>query len=338
MGDADAVTAAPASPATPGSDLTVTFRSMASDVRLWVVGARPGAQEALDAARAVVERVAASCTRFDPDSALMQANARGRAWTEVPRETFDAIAAAHDAYVTTGGLFDPRVLRVLTAYGYDTTLPFEGPPVNLPGATAAPRTPVRGMRTWKPKFDEERLAVKVGPEPIDLGGIGKGLAMTWAARQLAGAGEAALVEAGGDLMALGGGTDGEGWMVGVENPFADGDSGADPAAVLRLTDRGCATSSIRIRSWKAGGEDVHHLVDPRTGRSAQAALRSVTVVGKDPAVAEVWSKSLFVVGKRDIRSAADEHGLAAVWVDSDGYVGVSRAMRPYVAWQVSRVA
>jgi thiamine biosynthesis lipoprotein len=336
MGDADAVTAAPASPAT-SSDLTVTFRSMASDVRLWVVGAHPGAQQALDAARGVVERVASTCTRFDPTSPLMQANANGRAWTEVPRETFDAIKAAHEAYVATDGLFDPRVLRVLTAYGYDTTLPFEGPPVNLPGATAAPR-PARGMRTWKPKFDEERLAVKVGSEPIDLGGIGKGLAMTWASRHLVGTGDAALVEAGGDLMALGGGTDGAGWMVGVENPFADGGADADPAAVLRIRDRGCATSSIRIRSWKAGGEDVHHLVDPRTGRSAQAALRSVTVVGKDPATAEVWSKSLFVVGKRDIRAVSDDHGLAAVWVDSEGYVGVSRAMRPYVAWQVSRVA
>ena len=334
MGDADAVTAASASPATSASDLTVTFRSMASDVRFWVVGARPGAQESLDEARAVVERVAASCTRFDPTSALMRANAAGRSFTEVPRETFDAIKAAYDAYVSTDGLFDPRVLRVLTAYGYDTSLPFEGSTVTLPDATAQPRRPVRSMRRWKPQFDENRLAVKVGSEPIDLGGIGKGLAMTWAARCLVDSGASALVEAGGDLMAIGGGPDGEGWMVAVENPFG----GDDPAAVLRIRDRGCSTSSIRVRSWKAGGTDVHHLVDPRTGRSAESALRSVTVVGSDPASAEVWSKSLFVVGRRDIRARADEHGLAAVWVDSEGYVGVSRAMRPYVAWQVSRVA
>ena len=334
MGDAEAVTAGAASSAPTESDLRVTFRSMASDVRLWVVSPRPGADAALESARDIVERVAASCTRFDPTSALMRANAAGRSWTEVPRETFDAISAAYDAYVATDGLFDPRVLRVLTAYGYDTTLPFEGRTVHLPDANAEPSRPLRAMRRWRPRFDEARLAVKVGPEPIDLGGIGKGLAMTWAARRLAGAGESALVEAGGDLMALGGGPDGDGWMVAVENPFG----GDDPAAVLRLSDRGCATSSIRVRSWRAGESDVHHLVDPRTGRSAQAALRSVTVVGKDPGSAEVWSKSLFVVGRGDIRATADERGLAAVWVDADGYVGVSRAMRPFVAWQVSRVA
>ena len=75
----------------------------------------------------------------------------------------------------------------------------------------------------------------------------------------------------------------------------------------------------------------------RTGRSAESSLVSVTVVGSDPALSEVWSKSLFVVGKAGIRAAADEHGLAALWIDADGHVGVSRAMRPYVAWQVSRV-
>ena len=47
--------------------------------------------------------------------------------------------------------------------------------------------------------------MRVGAKPIDLGGIGKGLAVRWASQELAGAGEAALVEAGGDVMALGGG-------------------------------------------------------------------------------------------------------------------------------------
>ena len=64
----------------------------------------------------------------------------------------------------------------------------------------------------------------------------------------------------------------------------------------------------------------------------------MTVVGSDTATCEVWSKSLFVVGRQGIRAAADERGLAALWIDARGYVGVSRAMRPYVAWQVSRVA
>jgi thiamine biosynthesis lipoprotein len=113
--------------------------------------------------------------------------------------------------------------------------------------------------------------------------------------------------------------------------------GPDPVAVLQLMDRAVATSSIRIRSWRVDGEDVHHIIDPRTGRSAQSFLRSVTVVHDDPAYAEVWSKSLFIAGRSEIRKMADDKGLAALWVDVDGRVTTSRAMRPYVAWQVSDV-
>jgi FAD:protein FMN transferase len=312
-------------------DLRAEFRSMASDVTLWVVDPRASAPRQLDAARAVIERVAATCTRFDPASDLMRANEAGRRWQVVAPECFDALAAAHQAHLTTDGLFDPRVLRVLTAYGYDASLPFEGRTIHLPTATAP--EPARARRTWKPRFDAERSSVRIGRDPVDLGGIGKGLAVRWAAQQLKGSGAAALVDAGGDLMALGAGPDGTGWMVGVENP----NGGDEPAAVLRLRDRACATSSIRVRSWTAGERQVHHIVDPRTGRSADSGLVSVTVVGTDTAMSEVWSKSLFVVGKAGIRAAADSRSLAALWIDSAGHVGVSRAMRPHVAWQVSRV-
>ncbi|HET7900989.1 MAG TPA: FAD:protein FMN transferase [Candidatus Nanopelagicales bacterium] len=314
------------------ADLQVTFRSMASDVRFWVVAPGAGAAAQARAAREVVETVARTCTRFEPTSDLMRANGAGRRRAVVARECFDALRAAYDAYVATDGLFDPRVLRTLAAYGYDTSLPFEQRSIDLPTAEASPRR--RTRRRWKPAFDERTLEVAVGPEPVDLGGIGKGLALSWASSLLRDAGEAVLVEAGGDLVALGGGPHGEGWMVGVENPTGAG----DPAAVLRLVDRACATSSVRLRSWTAGGEQVHHLIDPRTGRSAESDLVSVTVVGPDPARCEVWSKSLFVVGRSGVRAAADERGLAALWVDARGYVGVSRAMRPYVDWQVSRVA
>ena len=329
-------TGVPTSEAAPGSvltssDLRAEFRSMASDVTLWVVDPRATAQSRLDRARAVIERVASSCTRFDPDSDLMRANAAGRRWQVVAPECFDALQAAHQAHLSTDGLFDPRVLRVLTSYGYDASLPFEGRSVQLPTATAA--EPRRPRRVWKPRFDVERSAVRVGREPVDLGGIGKGLAVRWAAQQLKGAGAAALVDAGGDLMALGAGPDGSGWMVGVENPLG----GDEPAAVLRISDRACATSSTRVRTWTAGTRLVHHIVDPRTGRSADTGLASVTVVGTDPAMSEVWSKSLYLVGKKGIRATADARNLAALWIDAAGHVGVSRAMLPHVAWKVSRV-
>jgi thiamine biosynthesis lipoprotein len=321
-------------PVTVGPDLQHTFRSMASDVRFWVVRPGAGAEAAVQRAQATVEAVARTCTRFDPTSELMRANAAGREWQQVEPECFEALVLAEQAHTLTGGLFDPRVLTVLRSIGYDRSLPFAERTLMLEEHDPQPkRSRWSRVRPWKPGFDEARHSVRIGAEPVDLGGIGKGLAVTWASEILAGSGDAVLAEAGGDLMALGGGPDGDGWMVDVENPF-----GGQAAAVLRVTDRGIATSSTRIRSWTLGERQVHHLIDPRTRQPAESDLASVTVVGADPGIAEVWSKALFVLGRSRIRSYADDHGLAALWVDTGGHVGVSREMRPYVAWQVSRVS
>jgi thiamine biosynthesis lipoprotein len=340
-----ALSAAPAAggsfaPAATGSpdDVSRTFRSMASDVTLRIVGPGPGAGSALDRAEQVVARVATSCTRFDPASPLMRANAAPRRWHEVPAELYDAVTEAHAAYLATGGLFDPRVLETLLAWGDDGSLAFRSGDVAATtaatkgrrGAPHAPRAP--GRRSWQPRFDATRRAVRLGPVPVDLGGIGKGLAVRWAAQQLRGHGSAALVEAGGDLQALGSGPDGTGWRVAVEDPRG----GTEPVAVLQLHDLGCATSSIRLRRWTVDGREVHHLVDPRTGEPADSGLLSVTVVGADAALAEVWSKALFLAGRGRVRQLADEHGVAALLVDTDGVVGVSRAMRPHLLWQADR--
>lgn len=316
------------------SDLQHSFRSMASDVRFWVVRPGAGAEAAVAKAQETVEAVASTCTRFDPTSDLMRANAAGTQWQQVAPECFEALVLAAEAHRLTDGLFDPRVLTVLTSIGYDRSLPFADRTLAMPDHDVPKaRRRWQPVRRWKPAFDEERSSVRVGPEPVDLGGIGKGLAVTWASEILAGSGDSVLAEAGGDLMALGGGPEGTGWMVDVENPF-----GGEAAAVLRVVDRGIATSSTRIRSWTVGERQVHHLIDPRTRMPAESDLASVTVVGADPGIAEVWSKSLFVIGRGSIRSFADDHGLAALWIDTGGHVGVSREMRPYVAWQVSRVS
>ena len=67
--------------------------------------------------------------------------------------------------------------------------------------------------------------------------------------------------------------------------------------MLEVADEAVATSSTRVRHWRAGGTEVHHLIDPDTNRPGGDGLVSVTVVSSDPAWAEVWSKVLFLEGR-----------------------------------------
>ena len=165
---------------------------------------------------------ATSCARTPPAVAgpSSPASASTRSWRR------------SDAHRVTGGLFDPRVLRVLTSYGYDTSLPFESRRLDLPAAPAkVTRRRGFGSRTWRPRFDADRLAVRVGREPIDLGGIGKGLAVRWASRRSCAApARPCSSRPAATSWRSAPGTDGEGWMIAVENPLG----GDEPVAVLRV--------------------------------------------------------------------------------------------------------
>ncbi len=318
-------------------DVVASFRAMASEINVRVVRPRPGAAEAVCLAEDVFHRVERACTRFDPGSPLMRANAAPGQWHQVPSELYETLIEAAAAHAITAGVFDPRVLRVLESFGYDRSLPFGDEPVELSGALAPGRhrrSAAGGRAGWDPHFDEPSRSVWLGPEPVDLGGIGKGIAVRWATEALTGAGESTLVEAGGDCAAVGSGPDGDGWKVGVQDPR----EGDDPLAVLSLTDRACATSSIRLRRWRAGGRQVHHLIDPRTGEPGGEGLAAVTVVHDDPALAEVWSKSLFLAGLDGIADRAAERGLAALWVAPDGSLDLSDSMRSMVIWRYDGVS
>ena len=309
-------------------ELAASFRAMGSQVNLRVIEPTPRAAAAIRAAEQVFRRIETTCSRFDPTSALMVANAEPDQWHVVPQECYDAIAAAADAHRVTRGLFDPRCLRTLESWGYDRTLPFATGTVAL-DIPAAPAPSGPAHETWRPGLDPVAGAVRLGPDPIDLGGIGKGLAVREAAVELRGSGAAVLVEAGGDCSLAGRGPDGDGWSVGVEDPRGS----EHPVAVLRLADVGCATSSLRLRRWQVDGRDVHHLVDPRTGEPARSGLVAVTVVGADPARAEVWSKALLLAGAAEAAALADQHRLAALWVDDRGRLTCSPWMEPLVIWR-----
>jgi thiamine biosynthesis lipoprotein len=268
-----------------------------------------------------------TCTRFDPDSPLMRANRSPNAWHRVPELLYRSVREAHGAYQRTRGLFDPRVLRDLEAAGYNRSLRFGEADVTTPECVAPRAAP----RPWRPGFRGNPLTrLRLGGDPIDLGGIGKGLAIRWAAQRLSRESANFLVEAGGDCLASGCGPDGPGWRVGIEDPRGDVD--ADPLVVVQLRDLACTTSSVRFRRWRCNGTAVHHIIDPRTGRPGGDGLLAVSVLAEDPADAEVTSKTLFLRGAYGIGRAAARKGVAAFWVGRNGEAGATPAFLRHVIW------
>jgi thiamine biosynthesis lipoprotein len=232
-----------------------------------------------------------------------------------------ALTAADRAHRITGGRFDPRVLVDLDRLGYRGAAlgGSDGQDRDAADDRPSPKRAVVG-RVGR---DGRTIA-----RPIDLGGIGKGLTLRWAAARLDRMGARDfLLEAGGDIVARGLDPGGVPWQLGVEDP-----AGGDDLAVIAVSDLAVATSSVRVNRWSVDGRAVHHLLDPRTGEPADGGLLAVTVVGPDPAWAEVWSKVLFLGGRDAIAAEARSRGLAAWWVTDVGTLEMTAAARALTIW------
>src|SRR5664279_6125219 len=147
-------------------------------------------------------------------SDLMRANTAGLDWCQVGKDCYRALGEALRAHQSTRGMFDPRVLRTLERLGYGRSIAFGDQSVALDADQVAETSSC----PWQPSFDLDQRAVRVGPDPIDLGGIGKGLAVRWAAERIDRNSPSYLLDAGGDCFARGASPQGGAWQIGVEDP------------------------------------------------------------------------------------------------------------------------
>ena len=211
-------------------------------------------------------------TRFSEASELSRFNrAAGGGWVEVSAELEALLRASLEAFAASAGLVHVGILPALIAAGYVGD--FAAGPAPATGA-AAPIDPLPEMLAVRP--GEARLAAGTS---IDLGGIAKG----WLAdRSVERIGGSALANLAGDLRASGGGPHGDGWPIGFGG------------TTVLLRDIGAATSGTTARRW---GEDLHHLIDPRTGRPARTDLGEVSVLAPTATEAEILAKTALLLGR-----------------------------------------
>jgi FAD:protein FMN transferase len=333
---AEATVALEAVPEADDGVIGFASRALGSSLNLFV-RTPPGCESAATTsaprqAWAVVQAefaaVDAALSRFRADSELTSLNrlagTGGVALVSWRLRTM--LAAAHRARCLTDGRFDASVVDVLEHLG-------EHGAERLAPAPAVPR---RGDRVeLVPPSTPRASLVQIPRRPVDSGGIGKGLALRWAAAAAMAAvpPEAGiLVNAGGDIMS-GGEPPVGGWRIGVDDPITPAGAAAPPLAVYALLGGGVSTSSVAVRNWTApDGQRVHHLVDPATRAPARTGLIAVSVAGPDPAWNEVWTKALFLGGSESIGEEARRRGMAAWWVDARGRLGMTPEARVLSAW------
>lgn len=184
----------------------------------------------------------------------------------------------------TGGAFDPRVGALVDAW-------------DLRGGGRVPTA--RDLDRARDAVGEAGITLRRGmltrhhPAAwLDTGAFGKGAALAAAAHALRSLDVgSALVDLGGQLLALGSPHGAAGWSVSVAHP----QDRETPLVALRLRDASAATSGNSERGLLVDGTRLGHLLDPRTGRPVPD-WGSVTVVSGDPLEADILSTALYVLG------------------------------------------
>jgi thiamine biosynthesis lipoprotein len=185
----------------------------------------------------------------------------------------------------TGGAFDPAVGALVDAWDLrgEGRIPSAG---RLAAARAA-----TGLGRFALARPDGTALRRDSSAWLDTGGFGQGVALREAARALRARGvTSGLLNFGGQVLALGDNAGG-GWIVPVAHPSQR------TRETLRLTLRDCsASTSSQSERWVAvDGRRVGHVLDPRTGEPV-LPWGSVTVVAQDPAVADMLSTALLVLG------------------------------------------
>jgi thiamine biosynthesis lipoprotein ApbE len=277
-----------------------------------------GDGRALGPAWEVLERELAeideACSRFRSDSELASLNAAAGRPVPVGPRLFEAIEVALWAAAASEGLVDPTVGRTLRLAGYGET--FELVRRRDGRVFKARYSSVPGWRQVEVDHEHRTVRMPAGCE-LDLGATAKALAADRAARAAAEAvGCGVLVALGGDVAVAGVAPPG-GWPIRLADDHAAPLEGPGPAISIRSG--GLASSGTMVRRWRAGQTELHHIVDPRSGRPAQTPWRTVTVAAGSCVDANVASTAAVVAGA-DAPAWLSRRGLPARLVHTAGSV------------------
>lgn len=264
--------------------VTRTADSMGTFVAITVLHPSAAkADQAIGAAFEQMRRVAKIFDRYNSSSAVSTLNRDG-VLADAPAELVEVAARTNAFHAATSGAFDATVAPVVDLYRQSFAQK-AAPPSAKELEKAVSLVNGRGLAV-------SGRSIKLAKPGMALtfDGIAKGFVIDAGANELARLGvQYALINAGGDIRAIGGKGADHAWTVAVRNPAQDGF--LDKIAMKN----GAVATSGNYEIFFDREKLFHHIVNPATGTSP-AATQSVTVTAADVTTADALSTAVFVMG------------------------------------------
>jgi thiamine biosynthesis lipoprotein len=229
------------------------------------------------------------------------------------------LAAALQVARDSGGAFDPSAGPLVDLWGFGAPRHHGDAGFCVPHADETEQA--RARTGWQRLLLDvpARRVRQPGGMAIDLSAIAKGFAVDKLAHLLTARGLANhLVEVGGELRGAGGKPDGQPWWVALESPPGHAGEAGVTETIVALHGLAVATSGDYRRCFTHGGERLCHSIDPRSGRPIAHGLASVTVLHGECMLADAQSTALTVLGLEHGLAHAQQHRIAALFVQRTG--------------------
>ncbi|MBN1547228.1 MAG: FAD:protein FMN transferase [Syntrophaceae bacterium] len=299
----------------PGLDkpFKKSFLSMGSFVDIAIydhnVKHLPAIMEKAEAEIFAVDRLMSS---FSEKSDLARINrAAGNDSVTVDARLCEVMAAAQEMGQRTSGVFDPTVLPLLKLYGLRDNHP------RIPDARSLESTlALVDYRQIDVNKAKNRIGLIKQGAAADVGGIAVGYAVDRVVAVLKANGvERAVVNAGGEIYALGKPKGQEGWQIGIQHPHIPNRL----AGKVVIADKAISTSGNYEFKAQSENRNLGHLLDPHTGAMPDPML-SATIIAETTMEADALSTTAFLMGTKKASSfiATQKHVGAAFILAGSG--------------------
>ena len=244
---------------------------------------RTEADEVIGKAFDEMNRVSRLLNRYQSASAIGTLNRDGHL-SDIPREVSEVIARSLYFHRASGGAFDITVKPLVDLYKEHFAA------YNSPPSEAAVTKVLDLVDASAVRFDGRTIRFTKEGMGITLDGIAKGYIIDCGAKVIERHGiKHALINAGGDIRAVGGKGSSTPWKVAIQNPDKDG-----PYVDAITMVNGAIATSGNYEIYFDEEKLYHHIVNPRTGRSPLQST-SVTVLALNVMDADALSTAVFVM-------------------------------------------
>ncbi|MEM1320564.1 MAG: FAD:protein FMN transferase [Bacteroidota bacterium] len=239
----------------------------------------------------------AEVSTYEPNSLITQFNNNDAPFEVAGEGHFSAnIRSARAIYAQTGGAFDPTVMPLINYWGFGTTA--KQPVMEVDSQKVAGLLELVGFDRLSSREEGEKVLLKK-PRPgvqLDFSAIAKGYAVDEVGRLLEKEGiKDYLIDIGGELVARGKNRKGDWWQLGIRTPTTDA-SVRDIEQLVRLQNKGMATSGNYENYYEVEGEKYGHTINPKTGYPEISKLLSATVIAEDCITADAFATAFMVLG------------------------------------------